>query len=164
MLEDILSTNLDIVFCGINPGLTAAATGHHFAGRGNRFWKVLHLSGFTDKELSPSQDRDILEMGYGLTSVVRTPTAKASEISRQELHHSCREFEQKIIRFAPRYAAFLGKVAFSTMFDLRVVPWGAQTQTIGETRLWVLPNPSGLNRGFKLDDLVTTYRKLYVER
>ena len=83
-LEDILAENLAVVFCGINPGLMAAAQGHHFAGRGNRFWPTLHLAGFTPQRLLPEDDRSILQYRCGLTIVVERPTARADQLSITE--------------------------------------------------------------------------------
>mgnify|MGYP006315102967 CR=1 FL=1 len=83
-LDDILAQQLDVVFCGINPGLTAAAQGHHFAGRGNRFWRTLYLAGFTSQQLLPERDRSILEYRCGLTAVVERPKARADQLSTDE--------------------------------------------------------------------------------
>jgi len=161
-LPDILEAGLSVVFCGINPGLRAAATGHHFAGRGNRFWRVLHLAGFTPEVLSPDNDRMLLPYGCGLTAAVARPTARADELSRTEIEAAAAGFEKKIACYAPRYVAFLGKMAISAMTGSRDIQWGLQTTAFGGARVWVLPNPSGLNRGFSLDELVDAYRALYV--
>src|SRR5262245_14567054 len=84
-LADILAPGLAVVFCGLNPGVAAAATGHHFVGRGNRFWRVLHLAGFTPTQIDPMHDTSILSLGYGLTAVVARPTASAEEVTHDEL-------------------------------------------------------------------------------
>ncbi|WP_353556727.1 G/U mismatch-specific DNA glycosylase [Paraburkholderia terrae] len=159
-LPDILDTGLSVVFCGINPGLSAASTGHHFEGRGNRFWRVLHLAGFTREQLRPEDDRSILQYACGLTTAVSRPTARAEQLSRSEIKAAAPEFVQKITQYAPRYVAFLGKMAVSELIGKRDVDWGLQSVTFGGARVWVLPNPSGLNRAFSLDALVSAYREL----
>ena len=159
-LPDIIQPGLSILFCGINPGLQAASTGHHFAGRGNRFWKVLHRAGFTNDEFRPENDRQLLNHGYGLTAAVARPTARASQLSKAEIQASAAQFELKIRHYAPRFIAFLGKMALAEMSGQRDIEWGLQAREFGEARVWVLPNPSGLNRSFSLDALVSAYREL----
>jgi TDG/mug DNA glycosylase family protein len=161
-LDDILAEHLDVVFCGINPGIMAAAQGHHFAGRGNRFWRTLHLAGFTSQQLLPERDRSILEYRCGLTAVVERPTARADQLSTDEFVAAAAAFEQKISRFAPRFVAFLGKAAYCALSAQRDVAWGPQPKTFGNAAVWVLPNPSGRNRAFTLEQLVDFYRQLYV--
>ncbi|WP_166365573.1 G/U mismatch-specific DNA glycosylase [Pseudomonas akapageensis] len=159
-LEDILAEHLAVVFCGINPGMTAAALGHHFAGRGNRFWRTLHLAGFTPQELRPENDRSILQYQCGLTAVVERPTARADQLSLDEFVAAAADFEAKIARHAPRFVAFLGKAAYCALSGQREVAWGLQATTFGNASVWVLPNPSGRNRAFTLDQLVDAYRQL----
>ncbi|WP_248557647.1 G/U mismatch-specific DNA glycosylase [Paraburkholderia terrae] len=159
-LPDILDTGLSVVFCGINPGLSAASTGHHFEGRGNRFWRVLHLAGFTREQLRPEDDRSLLQYACGSTTAVSRPTARAEQLSRSEIKEAAPEFERKITHYAPRYVAFLGKMAVSELIGKRDVDWGLQSVTFGGAGVWVLPNPSGLNRAFSLDALVSAYREL----
>ena len=159
-LEDILAEHLAVIFCGINPGVTAAALGHHFAGRGNRFWRTLHLAGFTPEEVHPENDRTILQYQCGLTAVVERPTARADQLSLHEFITAAGDFEQKIVRYAPRFVAFLGKAAYCALSGQREVTWGLQSKTFGNASVWVLPNPSGRNRAFTLDQLVGAYRQL----
>ncbi|KII28898.1 DNA glycosylase [Pseudomonas fluorescens] len=159
-LEDILAEHLAVIFCGINPGLTAAAQGHHFAGRGNRFWRALHLAGFTPEEVHPENDRTILQHQCGLTAVVERPTARADQLSLHEFSAAAAAFEQKIVRYAPRFVAFLGKAAYGALSGQREVAWGLQPKTFGGASVWVLPNPSGRNLAFSLDQLVEAYRPL----
>ncbi|MFP6561941.1 G/U mismatch-specific DNA glycosylase [Paraburkholderia sp. B3] len=161
-LPDILAPGLSIVFCGINPGLRAAATGHHFAGRGNRFWRVLHLAGLTPGLLAPENDRLLLQYGYGLTTAVSRPTARAHELSRSEIEAAALQFESKIRRYAPGVIAFLGKAVISAMTGVRDIEWGPQAARFGGAHAWVLPNPSGLNRAFSLDALAAAYRELHI--
>ena len=161
-LDDILATQLDVIFCGINPGVTAAVQGHHFAGRGNRFWRTLHLAGFTPQEVSPENDRTILQYRCGLTAVVDRPTARADQLSLQEFTAAAAGFEHKIARCAPRVVAFLGKAAYGALSGQRDVSWGRQSRTFGNATVWILPNPSGRNRAFTLDQLVEAYRSLFL--
>jgi TDG/mug DNA glycosylase family protein len=160
-LEDILAEQLAVIFCGINPGMTAAAQGHHFAGRGNRFWRTLHLAGFTPEEVRPENDRTILNYHCGLTAVVDRPTARADQLSLHEFIAAAASFEQKIARYAPRYVAFLGKAAYGALSGQRDIAWGLQSKTFANAQVWVLPNPSGRNLAFSLDQLVDAYRQLW---
>ncbi|KAB0503741.1 G/U mismatch-specific DNA glycosylase [Pseudomonas moorei] len=159
-LEDILAEQLAVIFCGINPGVMAAAQGHHFAGRGNRFWRTLHLAGFTPQELRAQNDRTILQYQCGLTAVVERPTARADQLSMHEFTAAAAAFEEKITRYAPRFVAFLGKAAYCALSGQRDVAWGLQPRTFGNASVWVLPNPSGRNRAFTLEQLVDAYRQL----
>jgi TDG/mug DNA glycosylase family protein len=158
-LPDLLEPGLSIIFCGINPGMRAASTGHHFEGRNNRFWRVLHLAGFTPEQIRPEDDHTVLQYGCGLTTVVPRPTARAAQLSRAEIELAGDAFRQKIDHFAPRHLAFLGKMAFSAISGAPNIEWGPQTKPFGGAHAWVLPNPSGLNRAFDLDALVTAYRE-----
>jgi TDG/mug DNA glycosylase family protein len=159
-LEDILAEQLAVIFCGINPGVMAAAQGHHFAGRGNRFWRTLHLAGFTPQEVRAQNDRTILQYQCGLTAVVERPTARADQLSMHEFTAAAAAFEEKITRYAPRFVAFLGKAAYCALSGQRDVAWGLQPRTFANASVWVLPNPSGRNRAFTLEQLVDAYRQL----
>lgn len=159
-LDDILAGQLAVIFCGINPGMTAAAQGHHFAGRSNRFWRTLHLAGFTPEQVQPENDRTILHYHCGLTAVVERPTARADQLSLHEFTAAAVAFERKIARHAPRFVAFLGKAAYAALSGQREIAWGLQPKTFGNASVWILPNPSGRNRAFSLEQLVTAYRAL----
>jgi double-stranded uracil-DNA glycosylase len=161
-LRDILAPNLRVVFCGINPGLKSAVLGHHFAGRSNRFWKTIHLAGFTPKEIAAENGESILSYRCGLTTAVARPTSRADELSRDEFTRAAAALAAKIARYSPGYVAFLGKAAFAAIFDTQLVEWGKQDALIGGSKTWVLPNPSGLNRSFSLDRLVHAYTELRV--
>ena len=157
---DILAKGLGVVFCGINPASTAAIDGHNFSNRSNRFWLVLHLAGFTDVRLEPHDERRLLEYGCGITAVVRRATTKASDVSPEEFRQARRDFEAKMRGYAPRALAFLGKRALSAMTGQPDLDWGRQPAAFAGTMAWVLPNPSGLNRGFPVDALVRAYSEL----
>lgn len=159
MITDIIAPGLRVVFCGINPGKSSAHTGYHFAHPGNRFWKVIHQAGFTERQLKPEEEHELLDTRCGITMLVERPTVQASEVAKQELHEGGRLLAQKIEQYQPHALAVLGKKAFEQAFSQRGVKWGKQEITIGETEVWVLPNPSGLNRA-SLDKLVEAYREL----
>jgi double-stranded uracil-DNA glycosylase len=160
-LPDILGKGLDVIFCGINPALSAAAAGHHFVARSNRFWRVIHQAGFTPEEVRPEDDRTILQHGCGLTAVVERPTASAAQLSTEEFVAAAAPFERKIAQYAPRFVAFLGKAAYAALSSRRDIAWGPQAALLGGAAVWVLPNPSGRNRAFSLDQLVSAYRELH---
>jgi TDG/mug DNA glycosylase family protein len=160
--SDILATGLKAVFCGINPATSAEISGHNFSTPSNRFWNVLHLSGFTDVRLRPQDERRLLDYNCGITAVVRRPTRRASDVSLQEFREARPEFEERLHRFAPRSIAFLGKRAYVAMTVVRDAPWGYQPRPIGGIATWILPNPSRLNRGFTLDALVGAYSEFRI--
>lgn len=161
MLTDIISKNLEVIFVGINPGLKSAEDGHHFSGRSNRFWKVLHLSGFTDYQIEPENDTDILNFGCGLTTAVARATSRADELSKEDFDESLEFFKTKMNKFKPKYIAFLGKVAYKTFSGKKQIEWGLQSEDFLGSKVWVLPNSSGLNRRFSLEDLTIHYSELY---
>jgi len=160
MIVDIIAEDLRVVFCGINPGLSTAHHGYHFANANNRFWKVIYQAGFTERLLRPEEEQHLLDTGCGITMLVERPTVEASELAKDELAQGGAALHEKILRYQPRALAVLGKQAFSRAFGVSKVSWGRQSQKIGETEVWVLPNPSGLNRA-TLDELVASYRELY---
>lgn len=157
---DLLATGLDVIFCGINPASTAAADGHNFSNRSNRFWAVLHQAGFTATRLRPEDERLLLGYGCGITAVVPRPTQKASDVRADEFRWARTAFEAKIRRYEPRVVAFLGKRALSAMLATSDIAWGRQPSRFAGATAWVLPNPSGLNRRFNLDALVAAYAEL----
>lgn len=161
MLTDIITNNLTVIFCGINPGLKSAWDGHHFSGRSNRFWKVLHQAGFTPYEVEAIHDTSILDFGYGLTTAVARATSRADELSKEEFDQSLETFKAKMNEFQPKYIAFLGKAAYKAFSGKKEIMWGQQPESLCGAQVWILPNPSGLNRGFSLDDLVRSYGEFY---
>jgi TDG/mug DNA glycosylase family protein len=123
---DLLAENLDVLFCGINPALNAAQAGHHFSNRNNRFWRVLHLAGFTPHLIQSENDHTILHYRCGLTAAVERPTVRASDLARHEFREAAEILEGKVRRFRPRFLAFLGKPAFAAIFNQSLVAWGRQ--------------------------------------
>ena len=117
MINDILAPGLRVVFCGINPGKSSAHTGFHFAHPGNRFWKVIHQAGFTDKQLKPEEEQQLLDTRCGITMLVERPTVQASEVNLHELRAGGRELIAKIEDYQPAALAILGKQAYEQAFS-----------------------------------------------
>ncbi len=161
-LEDILAPNLKAIFIGLNPSAGAAATGHHFESRSNRFWPVLHQAGFTPVLIRAEDGRSLLKYGYGVTAAVPRATASAAEVARAEYVESASVLAARLKKLKPRYAAFLGKAAYAAIAGQRDLVWGQQAEKFAGVHVWVLPNPSGLNRNFTLKALVEAYRELRV--
>ena len=159
-IKDVIADDLRVLFCGINPGLYSGATGHHFARPGNRFWPALHLSGFTDRLLSPFEERELLESGLGITNLVSRTTARADELTDIELKRGARNLHRKVLRYRPRILAVLGVGSFRIAFGRPSTGIGPQDETIGHTSVWVLPNPSGLNAHYQLPDLGRLFGRL----
>lgn len=159
-VRDVIAPNLRVLFCGINPGLYTAAVGHHFARPGNRFWPALHAGGFTDRVLSPFDERELLKSGYGVTNVVPRTTASADQLTRKEIIAGGEQLKAKVLRYRPRVLAVLGVGAYRTAFNQPKATVGRQNETIGNTVLWVLPNPSGLNANYQAADLARLFSEL----
>lgn len=161
-VPDLIAPGLAVLFCGINPGLYSGATGHHFARPGNRFWPALHAAGFTDRQVRPWDESRLLEYGLGITNLVARATATAAEIGRDELQAGRARLERKVRRFRPQVVAVLGIGAYRVAFDCPKAGVGRQPGSLGQTAVWVLPNPSGLNANHQLPDLARTFGELRV--
>ncbi|TAV83666.1 G/U mismatch-specific DNA glycosylase [Rhizobium leguminosarum] len=159
-LSEILAPGLSVVFCGLNPALSAVRDGHNFSNPSNRFWRVLHLAGFTPRLLRADEERELLQYGCGLTSAVSRPTKSASELKRQDYLSAAPVLENKIRKFAPANLAFLGKAAYAAISLRADVEWGRQPEEFAGAVIWLLPNPSGLNRAFTLTTLTEHYLEL----
>lgn len=159
-VADVIAPGLQILFCGINPGLYTAAVGHHFARPGNRFWPALLAAGFTEELLSPFDERELLTKGYGITNLVMRTTATADELSPEEFREGGRKLTAKIRRYRPSYLAVLGLGAYRVGFGQPKAKIGRQDQKIGETWVWVLPNPSGLNAHYQASELARLFGEL----
>jgi TDG/mug DNA glycosylase family protein len=162
-LPDVIAPNLRVLFCGINPGLYTAAVGHHFARPGNRFWPALHKSGFTDRLLSPFEERELLDSGIGISNVVPHATASAAELTKTDFELGGRLLAAKIKRFRPGIVAILGVGAYRQAFAQPKAVVGEQRERIHAARVWVLPNPSGLNANYQLPEIVRLFRALRAE-
>ncbi len=159
-IEDVIEPGLDVLFVGINPGLWSAATGHHFARPGNRFWRAIQLAGFTPDVLAPSAQRDLLRYGIGITNLVPRTTATAAELTDEEIRTGAVRIIQKVERYRPRAVAFLGVSSYRIAFGRPKAQVGRQPDPIGATEVWVLPNPSGLNAHYQLPQLAEAYGQL----
>ena len=159
-VRDVIAPDLRVLFCGINPGLYTAAVGHHFARPGNRFWPALYAGGFTDRLLSPFDERELLKSGYGITNVVPRTTASADLLTKEEVVAGGKRLRAKVLRYRPRILAVLGLGAYRTAFIQPRALVGRQEDQIGATLLWVLPNPSGLNANYQAADLARLFREL----
>jgi double-stranded uracil-DNA glycosylase len=159
-LPDVAAPGLRVLFSGINPGLYSAATGYHFARPGNRFWPALHRSGFTPRQLDPSEQDQLLELGLGITNVAARATARADELDAAELRAGGQLLRAKVETLAPRWLAVAGVGAFAAAFGRKGVIVGPQELVLGRTRVWVLPNPSGLNAHYTPPALAAEFARL----
>ena len=159
-VRDVIAPDLRVLFCGINPGLYTAAVGHHFARPGNRFWPALHAGGFTERILSPFEERELLKSGYGITNVVPRATASADSLTKDEIVAGGERLRAKVLRYRPRILAVLGVGAYRTAFNQPKAVVGRQEELMGNTVLWVLPNPSGLNANYQAADLARLFCEL----
>ncbi len=159
-IADVAAPGLRVLFCGINPSLYSAATGHHFARPGNRFWPALHLSGFTGRLLAPAEQDRLLDAGLGITNVVARSTARAAELRPRELVDGGIVLEAKVRVMRPRWLAVVGVTAYRTAFGRPRAAVGPQDETVGGARVWVLPNPSGLNAHWTLTPLAVEFARL----
>jgi TDG/mug DNA glycosylase family protein len=159
-VRDVIAPDLHILFCGINPGLYTAAVGHHFARPGNRFWPTLYAAGFTERLLTPFDERELLKSGYGITNVVRRTTASADLLNKEEIQEGGKRLIVKALRYRPRVVAILGIGAYRVAFNQPKAVIGKQEQMMGPASVWVLPNPSGLNANYQAADLVKLFREL----
>lgn len=158
-IPDVIAPGLRVLFCGINPGLYSGATGHHFARPGNRFWPTLHAAGFTDRLLHPTEERELLARGYGITNIVARATATADELAADELAAGGQRLAAKVAEYRPVYLAVLGITAYRAAFGRPKAALGHQPESIGATEIYVLPNPSGLNAHYTPADLARVFRE-----
>jgi TDG/mug DNA glycosylase family protein len=159
-LPDVIAPDLKVLFAGINPGLYTAAIGHHFGRPGNRFWPTLYAAGFTPRVLSPFDEQELIPLGYGITNVVARATAAAEELESHEFVVGGKKLVARLKKYRPKVLAVLGVGAYRAAFDRPKAQIGPQDEMIGETRLWVLPNPSGLNAHYQADRLAEVFREL----
>jgi TDG/mug DNA glycosylase family protein len=163
-IEDVLpgpgDPPLRVLFCGINPGLVSAATGHHFARPGNRFWPVLHGSGFTPRLLLPAEQGELRRLGLGITNMAPRATARADELTVAEMMAGGERLHELVEQQRPRWLAVVGVTAYRAAFDAPRAVVGPQDERLGGTRIWVLPNPSGLNAHWSLAAMVEEYGRL----
>lgn len=159
-VPDVIGPDLDVLFCGINPGLLSGASGQHFARPGNRFWKVLHQSGFTDRQLQPSEQHQLLDYRLGITNIVDRTTRAAADVTREELVRGAANLERKAARWKPKSIAICGVLAYRRAFGRPRAVIGPQPERFGATAIWVLPNPSGLQARYQLPEMVEMFQEL----
>ena len=159
-IADVTGSRLRVLFVGINPGLYSGATGHHFAGPSNRFWRALRGAGFTPRELSPHEEGNLLGLGLGITNLLERATAGAAELDDQELRQGAERLRPKVERWEPGWVAFLGIGAYRTAMGRPKATIGEQVERFGGSRVWVLPNPSGRNAHYRLEGLIELFSEL----
>ncbi|TQS41838.1 G/U mismatch-specific DNA glycosylase [Cryptosporangium phraense] len=161
-IPDVVGPDLRVLFCGINPSLWSGWSGHHFARPGNRFWPALHRSGFTPRQLDPSESDAMLELGFGITNLVNRATARADELEPDELLAGGERLVRTVQTWKPRWLAVVGVTAYRAAFRRKDAAIGRQsTDPLFEpTNVWVLPNPSGLNAHYDLPALAVAYGEL----
>ena len=160
-VPDIIAPGLKVLFCGINPGLYTAAVGHHFARPGNRFWPALHQAGFTPRQFSPFEEEELLNYGLGIINIVDHATARADELTAEELAGGGAVLEDKVRTLKPLFSAILGLGAYRLAFRRPKALPGLQPEKLGGiSAAWVLPNPSGLNAHYQMKDLVRMLKEL----
>jgi TDG/mug DNA glycosylase family protein len=159
-IPDVIARDLAVLFCGINPSLYSGAVGHHFARPGNRFWRALQASGFTDRLVSPHEDRELLGYGLGVTNLVARSTSAADALTAEELRAGADTLERKVEAFTPAVVAVLGIGAYRVAFSRRRAAVGPQPERIAGARLWVLPNPSGLNAHYQPAELARAFAEM----
>ena len=159
-IPDVTGPGLHVLFCGINPSLYSAAVGHHFGRPGNRFWPALYRSGFTPREFRPDEQDQLAGLGLGITNIVARATARADELSAEELAAGGHLLRAKCARLRPRWLAVLGVTSYRIAFGQPHAAVGAQDVKLDGTGLWVLPNPSGLNAHWTITQLTGAFREL----
>ena len=160
-VPDIAGPGLRVLFCGINPGAVSGEQGQHFARPGNRFWKVIFGAGFTDRLLLPSEQWDLLKFDLGITNLVGRVTKAASDLSVAELRDGAGALSAKVAEWKPAWVAVVGIQAYRTAFHRSSAVMGRQSETISESGLWVLPNPSGLQAHYQLPEMIDMYAELW---
>lgn len=159
-VPDLVRPGLAVLLCGINPSLTSGALGLHFATPGNRLWPALHAAGWTDRRLLPHETGELLAAGIGITNLVPRATARADELTDEELRAGLPRLEALAERVRPQVVAFLGLSAYRVATGERRAAVGRLERRVGGARAWLLPNPSGLNASWQLPRLAQAYAEL----
>jgi TDG/mug DNA glycosylase family protein len=159
-IPDCLADDLPVWFIGINPSLYSAAVGHHFGRPGNRFWPALHDGGFTPRLFTPAEDRLLPKYGCGLTNFVAQATARADELSKEDIRQGGTRLIRKIRRRRPVSVAYLGITSYRIAFAQPKAQVGWQENLQAGARVCVLPNPSGLNAHYQRKDFARLFRQL----
>jgi TDG/mug DNA glycosylase family protein len=159
-VPDLVAPDLKVLFVGINPSLWSAVINHHFGNPANRLWPVLHQAGFTPRRFLPIDAPELLGLGYGITNMVNRATATAAEIRDDELRAGAPRLQETVATWHPGIVAFLGLQAYRVGFRKPKAAVGPQPDIIEGARVWLLPNPSGLNAHYQLPDLIRLYTEL----
>jgi TDG/mug DNA glycosylase family protein len=161
-LRDRIRPGVRVLFVGINPGVRSSLTGHHFAGFSNRFWKLLYESKLVPEPITFHDDDRLPEWGYGITNIVPRPTPGIDTLEPDEYVAGRARLRAKVRRFAPAVVAMVGLTVFRAMFPERkgAVALGRQTETLGESAVFVLPNPSGRNANYSYAEMLAAFRSL----
>lgn len=159
-MPDIIAPHLKVLFCGINPSVYSVVVGHHFARPGNRFWPALYGAGFTPHRFLPSEDEKLLDLGLGITNIAARSSVAAADLPAQEYREGAEILEAKMRQYQPQVLAVLGVSAYRTGFERPKAVLGLQEETIGDTLIWVLPNPSGLNAHYQPPALARLFGEL----
>jgi len=160
-VSDLVGPGLRVLFCGINPGTLSGDLDLHFARPGNRFWKLLCAGGFTESVLPPAEQHSLLGLGIGITNLVGRVTSAASELSVAELREGAVQLEAKVGKLRPRCVVVLGLQAYRTAFLRSGAAIGRQPELLAGARLWLLPNPSGLQARYQLREMTEMYKAVY---
>jgi TDG/mug DNA glycosylase family protein len=161
-LRDCIRPGVRVLFVGINPGVASSLSGHHFAGPSNRFWKLLYESGLVPRPVTHVDDRTLPEWGYGVTNIVARPTPGIDTLRRDEYVRGRVQVMRKVSRHRPEIVALVGVTVFRALFPERrgVVHLGLQPERIGESRIFVLPNPSGRNAHYSHAAMLEAFKAL----
>ena len=161
-LRDRIRPGVRVLFVGINPGIRSSQTGHHFAGFSNRFWRLLYESGLVPEVITFEDDDRLPEWNYGITNIVPRPTPGIDTILPPEYIAGRLKLRRKILRYRPPIVAMVGVTVFRAMFpeSKDAVKLGPQPERIGDTEVFVLPNPSGRNANFTYAEMLAAFRAL----
>ncbi|HZG56563.1 mismatch-specific DNA-glycosylase [Paenibacillus sp.] len=161
-IPDHLGPGLDIVFVGYNPSIRSSRTGHHYANPSNRFWKMLHAAGLTPRLYASDEGDALLAQGFGFTNIVARPTRTAEEITKEEYAEGRAILREKLMRYRPRAACFVGKGVYEQFAGRKTAGWGFQPDAaaaVPGVREFVGPSSSGLVR-LRLDEMAAIYAEL----
>ena len=161
-LRDRIRPDVRVLFVGINPGIRSAVTGHHFAGFSNRFWKLLFESRLVPEPIGYADDVRLPEWGYGITNIVPRPTPGIDTLQKEEYVAGRVRLRRKILRYKPAVVAAIGVTVFRAMFPGRrgAVTLGLQPERIGNSAIFVVPNPSGRNANYSYKEMLEAYGAL----
>ena len=147
LVPDIIDYRLSILFIGFNPGIRSSETGHHFAGPSNRFWRLLYEAGLTDKKLSPADDAELLQYGYGITNIIDRPSRSAAELTAEEYTLGRDILKQKLTTYRPLIACYAGIGVYQRFAQQQHIVCGLQDDSVVTGIAdFVVSSPSGLNR------------------